>query len=760
MKQLIANLHFYARWQIYGRVLPVIAVALLAVAAVAWLGYTHWSREAVTEAQTQNLRNLASVVRERAAFESAALEIVRLRRDPTGATLPNCNGFVAAVMAVRDGRPLEEASFVVIDSLDSPANRARLGACYSETRNRFHQGAVSRVSAGGGTGAASKTESASVDVRLFAPLLVWGPADPDTAAGTVALLPVIVDAPRTRRTVRFAPPTMVVFLDLRRLLQQEDRDLGWWCLVSPGGEVLLSSDGTPAPGSSFEAHGGLPQGRLGPGLSAAAVSGLADTADWRSHVLTGSSFDRWVVSRHLEYGLPFTVLGATRAYRMHDVALVYFAAVAGIAMLSLIVAMVGVTGVVDDVSLRLRALGTNMEALARGDYTRRIPRGRPDEVGRLVSFFNLMASSLEEAHRQVKERATRLKDALEKMRALDRAKDDFLVLVSHEVRTPLTAILGGISYLKSTVDDAVPADQETLQRLNLKEIAEIIAGSGERLNGFMNDAIQMTAIQSGDRKLELVPEEPVTILYDGLDRIRTRALARKISIDNRLDERCTWRVLCDREVLKVAFVKILDNAVVHNEDGGNIVIREARGVPGLGDAASLATPDQVHRLHEQPGFAEWGDLGVGWRIVEIRNTGAAIPRDRIDALFGKFELVGRIEHHSRGSGLSLPIAKAAVEQHGGRILVHSDESWGTSFYVLVPTLEGIPGERYPGESGHDAAEGLGRRAGHEEIRVAAHAAGLEIELDDDGAGGGGDGDETGGGVDGAGRPDYEEQLTV
>ena len=61
------------------------------------------------------------------------------------------------------------------------------------------------------------------------------------------------------------------------------------------------------------------------------------------------------------------------------------------------------------------------------------------------------------------------------------------------------------------------------------------------------------------------------------------------------------------------------------------------------------------------------------RIGEAMITGEPIPEDRKEALFGKFELVGRIEHHQKGTGLSLPIAGAAMETHGGRIFVESIE---------------------------------------------------------------------------------------
>ncbi len=179
-----------------------------------------------------------------------------------------------------------------------------------------------------------------------------------------------------------------------------------------------------------------------------------------------------------------------------------------LAVAAMAAVLIGLGRIVDRNSRRLTALSGNMEALARGDYARRMPRGDADEVGRLVGYFNLMAASLEEAHRQVKDQAAHLKAALENMRMLDKAKDDFLVLVSHEVRTPLTAMLGGVNYLKSAVDKAEPAERGVLERLNFPEIAEIIASSGERLNGFMTDAIQMTAIQSGERRLDLAPVAP------------------------------------------------------------------------------------------------------------------------------------------------------------------------------------------------------------------------------------------------------------
>ena len=144
------------------------------------------------------------------------------------------------------------------------------------------------------------------------------------------------------------------------------------------------------------------------------------------------------------------------------------------------------------------------------------------------------------------------------------------------------------------------------------------------------------------------------------------------------------------------------------------------------------------------------------------NTGEPIPEDRQEALFGKFELVGRIEHHQKGTGLSLPIAGAAMETHGGRIFVKCVEGRGNSFYLLVPTLmdaEGYLAGSVPG-SWDEQTKGFGRRAGDEQVDLSGDPAGLDVELDDTGAALAGGPDQAGGGIDGPGGPDHQEEITL
>jgi len=295
--------------------------------------------------------------------------------------------------------------------------------------------------------------------------------------------------------------------------------------------------------------------------------------------------------------------------------------------------------------------------------------------------------------------------------------------------------MGGVDFMRSALEKADPAQKAAVQALHLPEIVDIVASSGRRLSGFMNDAIQMTAVQGAERELDLKPVPVERLLEVGLCGVRERARLRNITVVNEFTGDDGWSVLCDLGVLKLALERILSNAVVHNRDGGRVVIRRAESIPGLTGEQITPDADMVRRLWSQKSFLDYANTPINWLLVEIFNTGAPIPEDRRRALFGKFELVGRIEHHHKGSGLSLPIAQAAIEHHGGRIFLDSADRDGNSFYLLLPCVpEGIGAARDTENLWDQTGQGPGRFAGHEQVGQVRDAAGLEVELDHAGAG--------------------------
>lgn len=600
-------------------------------------------------------------------------------------------------------------------------------------------------------GAPWATEQQSTHPIHVFPPLIGGPA-----GGQQALVPVVVrgDGPADEEHALY-------FFPLESLLGSVD-PAKWLCLLDGQGRVLYAQGGAPAVGAVLADQPRVPGHPVLDKMPGQALWAAYLKAQGEGRSRLGSGPVPWLLLRSGSPELGLQVLVVDPVDDLRAAVTGYLWVILLAAVLAFTLAVVGINQVLKETTDQLATLARNMEALARGEYGGRMIQARKDEVGVLVGYFNLMAVSLDEAHRQVKEKAAHLRAALENMRMLDKAKDDFMVLISHEVRTPLTAIMGGVDYLKKSAENISPAEREVLDRLNVMDVVEIIHHSGERLSGFMTDAIQMTSMGSNEVRLDLRAVRAEELVEQGLRGVERQVAEKKVTVRNQLQGAQGWTLLCDPEVLGVAFDKILRNAVVHNRSGGLVIIREALVVPGHGTIADLITAESLRRLEGQAAFRDYEDGEITWRMIEVFNTGQPIPSGRQSALFGKFELVGRIENHQKGSGLSLPIAKAAVESHGGRILLHTDGRDGNSFFLMLPVVSGLPAEiKAPAdELGHQQGQGVGGAAWDEDLGQVGDPASFEVELDDLCASILGGLDQTGRGVDGAGGADHQEKITV
>jgi len=733
MSHILHRLSYRTRWQIFARVLPVMFLAVLSIGAVSWVVFTHHATGIAKKNQTQDVISRLDNLRRRASLEAMAVEV---RQNDFLARGGRADGThlvedllqMELLDGVALGRPQDAESvvpriFSLVDSLASDENQATVSAWLQKYSHcflpGFRPGSWSKVRVSDAP--VLVDSNPGHPVYLFPPLLLKTSGLHD--GSLLALLPVMVRDEREEGSTGHP----VYFLDLKALVG-DYQPRGWWCVLDGEGTVLVSATGSVGAGAKLSAR---PRDDSNGVFGAAAGAEIWHPFRPGENVRTAVVGDRWlpwIVSIGRGRDLPFILLTAHEVSGLKAMGLRYVMVVLGVALLALGLALYGVTSVVHKVSQHLSHL----------------------------------AISKDEAHRLVQIKAENLRGTLDDLRVLDKAKDDFLVLISHEVRTPLTSIMGGVDYLKSSVVKVQGEERELLDRLNILEIASIIESSGQRLTGFMNDAIQMTSIQSRDRKLDLQPIPVASLVEIGLCGIRERAHLRGITVTNELEEGADWAVLCDQKVMKVAFEKILNNAVAHNFEGGKIVIREAEKVPGKDGIAGSAEPDGEYFLKGQATYSRWEHEKLTWRLIEIFNTGDPIPEDRRKALFGKFELVGRIEHHHKGSGLSMPIANSAVKNHGGRILVHADQRLGNSFFLLLPTLrsDATPGPGPNPDLPNQAPQCLGRRAGDEKVGQVTDATRFEVELDDSGSRLPGGPDQTGRGVDRTSGSDHEEKITI
>ncbi|MCK9995908.1 MAG: hypothetical protein KAH56_06485 [Candidatus Krumholzibacteria bacterium] len=730
MSHILNRLSYRTRWQIFARVLPVMFLAVLSIGGISWVVFTHHATGTAKKIQNREVVSLLDNLRRRASLEAMAVEVRQndfLSRGgrADGAHLVEDLLQMELLDGVALGRPWAAERevpgiFSLVDSLATEENRISVSAWLEKYSHCFQPG----FRPGSWSNVRVSDAPVLVDsnpghpIYLFPPLLLKASGE-----SHLALLPVMVRDERAE--VNIGHP--VYFLDLNALVR-DFQPSGWWCVLDGDGTVMVSATGSVKAGAKLADR---PRDDNGGVFGVAAGSELWIPLRPGENVRTAIISDRWlpwIVTVGHGTDLPFTLLTAQEVLGLRAMGVRFVMAVLFVALLALGLALYGVTRVVQNVSQHLSHL----------------------------------AISKDEAHRLVQIKAENLRGSLDDLRMLDKAKDDFLVLISHEVRTPLTSIMGGVDYLKASVSKVDDQERKLLERLNIMEIASIIESSGKRLTGFMNDAIQMASIQARDLQLDLQPVPVASFVEVGLCGIRERAHLRGISVINELEEETEWAVLCDQKILKVAFEKILNNAVVHNYEGGQIVIREAEKVPGLGGPDCRKEPEGEYILKGQASFRHWQKDKLTWRLVEIFNTGDPIPEDRREALFGKFELVGRIEHHHKGSGLSLPIANSAVKNHGGSIMVHADKSLGNSFFLLLPTLPigTVPGYGRDPQLRNQVVQGDSGRAGDKKVGQMADTPGFEVEFDDAGPRLSGGSDQAGGGVDRTGRTDHEEEITV
>jgi PAS domain S-box-containing protein len=224
------------------------------------------------------------------------------------------------------------------------------------------------------------------------------------------------------------------------------------------------------------------------------------------------------------------------------------------------------------------------------------------------------------------------------------SKSEFLSSMSHELRSPLNAILGFAQLLESESPPPTPSQLESIGR---------ILQAGWHLLNLINEILDLAKIESG--KFSLSPE-PVSLAEVFLEcREMVEGLARKRSIQlefPRFEGRCF--VHADRTRLKQILLNLLSNAIKYNRDEGVVEV-----------SFSKTETDEIR--------------------IEVRDTGEGLPREKIEQLFQPFNRLGQEASGEEGTGIGLVVAKQLVEMMGGRIGVQSDVGTGSVFWFELMT---------------------------------------------------------------------------
>ncbi len=224
------------------------------------------------------------------------------------------------------------------------------------------------------------------------------------------------------------------------------------------------------------------------------------------------------------------------------------------------------------------------------------------------------------------------------------AKSDFLSSMSHELRSPLNAILGFAQLISS---DSPPPTQS--QAASIDQILH----AGWYLLDLINEILDLAQIESGKLALSREPTSLADVMLECQAMIEPQAQKRGITMTFPAPG-LTYFVDADRTRLKQVLINLLSNAIKYNQPKGTVVVECA--MAGLGRKA----PERVR--------------------ISVRDTGAGLPPDMLSQLFQPFNRLGRERSTEEGTGIGLVMSKRLVELMGGLIGVDSVVGRGSVFW--------------------------------------------------------------------------------
>lgn len=285
---------------------------------------------------------------------------------------------------------------------------------------------------------------------------------------------------------------------------------------------------------------------------------------------------------------------------------------------------------------QLNSLKNIARDMIGGNYDRRIPITKQDEVGQLASTFNEMAEA-------VQQREVSIQAARAQAERSDQVKSAFLASMSHELRTPLNAV---INFTRFVLDgDTGPVNEQQA------ELLTEVVGSAKHLLNLINDVLDMSKIEAGSLNLFVEDDVDLNAIVNSVVTTGRGLLSGKPTRLHTEVESNLPLIRADRQRILQVLLNIMSNACKFTEEG-EIRIKTSQ---------------------------KDGEV-----LISISDTGPGIaPADQA-MVFEAFKQTKEGLRQGGGTGLGMPIAKSLAEAHGGRMWLESEYGKGSTFFVALP----------------------------------------------------------------------------
>ena len=300
----------------------------------------------------------------------------------------------------------------------------------------------------------------------------------------------------------------------------------------------------------------------------------------------------------------------------------------------------------------IESLKNGAASLVKGHF-KPISVTSKNEIGELTKIFNQTAEELLEirkkletkielVNKDLEEKNKKLILANEELKKLDILKSDFLSLVSHELKTPLSAIRTSAEFLES---------EGTIGPDIRKEMLDNVISNVDRLTRLINDILDLSKIEAGKMEFHYEKVNVEEIAKVAFENIRYLAMKNNIAVSMEIPENLPL-VLADRDKIIIVLNNLLSNALKFTHNGGRVLL--------------LAKEEE-------------NDIQV-----RVEDTGIGVDEDKVAKIFDKFyQTDSSSRRKTGGSGLGLTISSGIIKAHGSEICVESETRKGSIFYFRL-----------------------------------------------------------------------------
>ncbi len=291
----------------------------------------------------------------------------------------------------------------------------------------------------------------------------------------------------------------------------------------------------------------------------------------------------------------------------------------------------------------------NLDALIEPLRLSRKPPARPDELSEMEQALNQMRERLLEETRSLRQTSRQSIDERDEAVRANRAKNQFLANLSHELRIPLQSVLGYASLLEDT-----RLDQEQ------REYVDTLLNAAEGLSAIINDLLDISSIESGRLELDNIPFDPRDTLQDLVNMLGPRALDKGLALELRVDDDLPDQLMGDPIRIRQLLLNLTSNAILYTDSGHVLVSAEVLGRKG----------DRVQLR------------------LSVEDTGSGISAEQLPLVFEPYVQFDAWQRRpSPGAGLGLTICRQLVSLMDGKLEVESTPGEGSTFWAEITLTE-------------------------------------------------------------------------